>query len=270
MSPVSPSALQAAAEQLRRAADAGQPCAPVRGLLGEGDVDAAYQVQTLNVRHAQAQGRRLVGCKIGLTSLAVQRQLSVSQPDFGRLFADMAVCDGEEIDSRRLLQPKIEAEVALLLGRDLDHDKHTLADLFRAVDAVLPALEIVDSRIAGWDIRISDTIADNASSGLFVLGNQPRRLADVDLLGCGMTMELRGEPVSVGVGAACLGNPLLAVLWLADTMGRRGEPLKAGDIVLTGALGPMAPARAGDVFTARIQGLGEVSARFASLQGASS
>lgn len=256
-----------AALQLRMAAEHGQPCAPVRSLLGELDVDAAYAVQTLNVQHALTQGRRLVGSKIGLTSRAVQQQLGVTQPDFGRLFADMAIAAGEEIAIQRLLQPKVEAEIALVLGRDLPYEKHTLADLIGAVDYLLPAIEVVDSRIAGWDIRISDTIADNASSGLFVLGCRPVLLREVDVVGCGMVLERKGEPESVGGGAACLGNPLLAACWLADTLARRGDALKAGDIVLTGALGPMVPVRAGDVFTARIQGLGQVSARFATTQG---
>lgn len=260
-------AQQEAALQLRTAAEHGQPCSPVRSLLGELDVDAAYAVQTLNVQHALAQGRRLVGSKIGLTSRAVQQQLGVAQPDFGRLFADMAIAGGEEIAIQRLLQPKVEAEIALVLGRDLPHEKHTLADLIGAVDYLLPAIEVVDSRIAGWDIRISDTIADNASSGLFVLGSRPVLLREVDVVGCGMVLERKGEPESVGGGAACLGNPLLAACWLADTLARRGDALKAGDIVLTGALGPMVSVRAGDVFTARIQGLGQVSARFATTQG---
>jgi 2-keto-4-pentenoate hydratase len=125
-----------------------------------------------------------------------------------------------------------------VLGRDLPHEKHTLADLIGAVDYLLPAIEVVDSRIAGWDIRISDTIADNASSGLFVLGSRPVLLREVDVVGCGMVLERKGEPESVGGGAACLGNPLLAACWLADTLARRGDALKAGDIVLTGALGP--------------------------------
>ncbi|PXX50119.1 2-keto-4-pentenoate hydratase [Aquitalea magnusonii] len=268
MSHPTPSDLHAAALQLRSAAASAQPCPPLRSVLGEHNIDAAYAVQTLNIQYALEQGRRLVGSKIGLTSHAVQQQLGVTQPDFGHLFADMAIADGEEIDSRRLLQPKVEAEIALVLGRDLPHAKHTLADLISAVDYLLPAIEVVDSRIAGWDIRISDTIADNASSGLFVLGNRPVLLRDADLTGCGMVLESQGEPLSVGGGAACLGNPLLAALWLADTLAQRGHPLRAGDIVLSGALGPMVPVRAGDVFTARIQGLGQVSARFAPQQGA--
>lgn len=256
-----------AAKMLRLAAESGRPCAPVRHLVGSQDIDAAYAVQLFNNQERIQKGQRPVGSKIGLTSAAVQRQLGVNQPDFGQLFADMALCDGEEIAAGRLIQPKIETEIALVLEQDLPHEKNTLADLIRATAYLLPALEVVDSRIAGWDISLADTIADNASCGLFVLGNRPVQLKDVDLLGCGMVLERAGEPVSVGAGAACLGNPLLAALWLADTLAQRGNALRAGDIILTGALGPMVAACAGDVFSARIEGLGQVSTRFASATG---
>jgi 2-keto-4-pentenoate hydratase len=161
-----------------------------------------------------------------------------------------------------LLQPKIEAEIALVLEHDLPHEINTLPDLLRATAYALPALEIVGSRIANWDIHLNDTVADNASSGLYVLGNQPQLLREIDLIRCGMVMERRGEPVSIGSGVACLGNPLYAALWLANTMAKRGVPLKAGDVVLTGALGPMVAVNSGDVFTTKIQGLGQVSAYF--------
>ena len=256
-----------AAKMLRLAAESGRPCPPVRHLVGSQDIDAAYAVQRFNNQERIQKGQRPVGSKIGLTSAAVQRQLGVNQPDFGQLFADMALCDGEEIAAGRLIQPKIETEIALVLEQDLPHEKNTLADLIRATAYLLPALEVVDSRIAGWDISLADTIADNASCGLFVLGNRPVQLKDVDLLGCGMVLERAGEPVSVGAGAACLGNPLLAALWLADTLAQRGNALRAGDIILTGALGPMVAACAGDVFSARIEGLGQVSTRFASATG---
>lgn len=149
-----------------------------------------------------------------------------------------------------------------MLGADLPHDQLTVADVIRATDHLLPAIEIVDSRIAGWDISIVDTVADNASSGLFVLGNTPRLLSDVDLRLCGMVLEHAGEPVSVGAGAACLGNPLHAVVWLARTMALAGTPLRAGDVVLSGALGPMVPVTPGAAYEARIAGLGSVRACF--------
>lgn len=255
--------LQAAADRLHGAERGATPCAPVRDLIGAGDVARAYAVQEINTCRALADGRRLVGRKIGLTAASVQRQLGVDQPDYGMLFADMALGDGEEIAPARVLQPKVEAEIAFVLGRDLDAEWLTGVDLLRAVECALPAIEIVDSRIAGWDIRLADTIADNASSGLYVLGTTPRRLDAVDLRLCGAVVELRGEPVSVGAGAACMGNPLNAALWLARVMVREGRPLRAGEVILSGALGPMVAARPGEVFDVRINGLGSVRAAFA-------
>jgi 2-keto-4-pentenoate hydratase len=251
------------ADALFEAAQSGVPCAPVRDLLPEGALGLAYAAQEINTSRAIEKGRRLVGRKIGLTSLAVQKQLGVDQPDYGMLFDDMAVPDGWEIGRKQLIQPKVEAEVAFVLERDLDSERLTIADVIRAVAFALPAIEVVDSRVKDWKIGILDTIADNASSGLYVLGATPKKLQHLDLRAAGMVMESAGEPVSVGAGAACLGDPLAAVLWLAKTMARVGRPLKSGDTVLSGALGPMAPATWGDVFEARIQGLGSVRAAFA-------
>lgn len=259
-------AIQQAADMLWDAHQYGEPCKPVRELIGAADVEAAYAVQKLNTDRWLVRGRRPVGRKIGLTSLAVQKQLGVDQPDFGMLFADMALCDGEEVASGRVLQPKVEAEIALVLERSLPHEENTLADILRATAYALPAIEIVGSRIAGWDIKLADTIADNASSGLFVLGSRPVKLDAFDIAGCGMVMERRGEQVSVGAGAACLGNPLRAAIWLANTMARLGSPLQAGDILMTGALGPMCAALPGDVFEANIEGLGSVRAAFGGLR----
>ncbi|MES2104569.1 MAG: fumarylacetoacetate hydrolase family protein [Pseudomonadota bacterium] len=254
--------IQQAADLIWNAHQHAQACAPVRELIGSGDVAAAYAVQKINTERWLAQGRRLVGRKIGLTSKAVQKQLGVDQPDFGMLFADMCIADGEEIAAGRVMQAKVEAEIALVIDKPLNHPKHTVADLINATAYALPAIEIVGSRIANWDIRLADTIADNASSGLFVLGSRPVKLDAFDIIGCGMLMERRGDQVSVGAGAACLGNPLHAAVWLADMMAQVGSPLQPGDIVMTGALGPMVIAAAGDVFEARIEGLGSVRASF--------
>lgn len=238
---------------------------PVReaiGALGADTLANAYRVQQINTQRQVEAGARLVGRKIGLTSRAVQTQLGVDQPDFGMLFDHMAYSDGEEIPFAITQQAKVEAEIALVLEHDLPHERHTVADLLRATAFALPAIEVVGSRIADWDIRLADTVADNASSGLFVLGSMPVRLDAFDIVGCGMVMERRGDQVSVGAGAACLGNPLNAAIWLADTLARVGAPLRAGDIVLTGALGPMVAVRPGDVFAAHIEGLGVVRALF--------
>ncbi|WP_408997223.1 2-keto-4-pentenoate hydratase [Streptomyces europaeiscabiei] len=255
-----------AADRLDRARATGEPCPPVRDLLGACDVAAAYAVQRIQTERRLAAGRRVVGRKIGLTSGAVQAQLGVESPDFGVLFDDMAVPDGAEIPVGAVLQPRAEAEVALVLERDLAFERHTVADLIGATAYALPAIEVVGSRIRDWDITIVDTVADNASSGLYVLGGRPTLLRDVDLRTAGMVMERRGEQVSAGAGAACLGHPLNAALWLADALAALGEPLRAGDTVLTGALGPMVAVAPGDVLEARIQGLGSVRAAFAKTQ----
>lgn len=252
---------RAADERLRGAALTGVACAPVRELIGETDQDAAYGVQSLGIDRRVAEGRRIVGRKIGLTSPAVQAQFGVYTPDYGVLLDDMVFADREPIDLGRFLQPRVEAEVAFVLGRDLDSPTTHVADVIRATEFVLPAIEVVDSRIAGWDIRITDTIADNASSGAVVLGTTPHRLDGLDLARVGMRLDHGGEPVSTGSGAACLGNPVIAVAWLARAVARHGRPLRAGEVILSGALGPMVAATEG-VFHARLDGLGEVRADF--------
>lgn len=252
-----------ASEELIEAYASGKPCPPLRErLVPVGDVAAAYAVQRAQTDAWTAAGRRPVGAKIGLTSAAVQRAFGVFQPDFGVLFADMAVPDGAEIDVTELIQPRVEAEVAFVLAHDLPDPRVTVADVIRATGFLLPAIEVVDSRIAGWDISIVDTVADNASSGKYVLGTTPRRLEDVDLRLCGAVLTRRGEPLSVGAGVACLGNPLHAVAWLASTMAQAERPLRAGDTVLSGALGPMVPVEPGECYEARISGLGSVRALF--------
>ena len=253
-----------AAQSLREAAETGKPVAPVRDLISTGGLDAAYAVQEVNTRKAVADGRRLVGRKIGLTSVAVQRQMGVNQPDYGMLFADMDVPEGIPISLDQVIQPKVEAEIAVVIGRDLPHPDVTTAEMIRAVEYVVPAIEIVDSRVADWDIKIWDTIADNASSGLFVLGAVPRKLDGLDLRSCGMVMEVKGDPISVGAGIACLGSPITASVWLARVMAKAGRPLLEGDVILSGALGPMAGVSRGDVVEARINGVGTVRAAFAS------
>jgi len=254
--------IKAAADRLFEAHRAKVPCEPIRDLLKEGDVGAAYSIQNINTDRWLAAGRKIIGRKIGLTSKAVQTQLGVDQPDFGILYDDMLVANGGSVSMKKLMQPKAEAEIALVLKSDLRKSKHSESDIVAATDYIVPAIEIVGSRIANWNIRITDTIADNASSGMFVLGSTRRSLNDADVVNCKMSMTKGGQVVSSGTGAACLGSPIQAAIWLADTMQSVGRPLLAGDVVMTGALGPMVAAVAGDTFEAQIDGLGAVKVVF--------
>jgi 2-keto-4-pentenoate hydratase len=254
--------IAAAVARLQAAARTGHPCAPVRDLIGTGDADLAYAVQHALSADRVAGGAKIVGHKIGLTSAEVQAQLGVDRPDFGLLFDDMAVLPGETIDVRRLLQPKIEAEIAFLLAADITDPEVTAGDVRAAVARAAPALEIVDSRIAGWDITFADTVADNASSGLYTLGSARVSLEQFEPAGVTMTMTLNGAPVSAGRGSACLGDPLNALAWLARIAVEVGTPLSAGDVVLSGALGPMIPVAPGAQVRAEISGLGSVEATF--------
>lgn len=251
-----------AARRLRDARRTRRPCGPVRGLLRSGDIDQAYRVQELVTRADVEHGRRIVGRKIGLTSEAVQQQLGVDQPDFGVLFADMRCDAGATVDLGRLIQPRVEAEVAFVLEADLDGEPLTDADVRSAIAFAVPALEIVDSRVADWDIEIVDTVADNASSGLYVLSQHETVVADLDLAGVPMRMEVNGETASTGSGRACLGDPLTAVRWLAATCRRLGSPLRAGELVLSGALGPVVTLASGMKIKAHLGELGSVAASF--------
>ena len=246
------------AERLR-AAYASGAVAPLRDGLDPVDIAGAYAVQEINTRFWQAEGRRIVGRKAGLTAKAVQTQLGVDQPDFGALFDDMRVADGGHLDPAKCLQPKAEAEIAFVLGADLPSADTTPEAVAAAVASVHAAIEIVDSRIADWKITFADTVADNGSSAFFVLAGEGKPLAGTDLYTAGMVMEINGAIASLGVGAAALGHPLNAAAWLARTLAARGEPLRTGDVVLAGALGPMVALTPGDHVRAVVGGLGACS-----------
>jgi 2-keto-4-pentenoate hydratase len=250
--------IEQAATRLWDAASQRKPCAPIRDLIGSDGINSAYAVQILNTAKRIKAGARAVGRKIGMTSAAVQKQLGYYEPNYGTLFADREAFNGEQIKPGRLLQPRAEAEIAFVLGKDLDSEALTVADVMNAIEYSVCAIEIIDSRIAGWDIRAADSIADNASCGMYVLGTMPRRIDQVDLTLCGMISRLNGEICSTGVGGASLGSPLLALLWLARTVAAAGQPLRKADIVLSGALGPIVPLSPGDFFETEIDGFGAV------------
>jgi len=255
-------ALRQAADRLISAAAAPLQCDPVRDILGDHDIASAYAVQQLLTEDSLAQGRRIVGYKIGLTSPAVQRQLGVDQPDSGVLFADMQVASGASVPTGKLLQPKIEAEIAFILAEDLDGELSE-SRIRAAAGIAVPAIEIVDSRVRDWSISIVDTIADNGSSALFVLGSPECIAYDLDFASRTMQLTQDGAVVSTGRGSDCMGSPLNALRWLARTAQDNGSPLRAGHIVLSGALGPMVPVQPGNSYTAEIDGIGSVGVSFA-------
>ncbi|MCB8748071.1 2-oxopent-4-enoate hydratase [Rhodoferax sp. U2-2l] len=225
-------------------------------------IENAYHIQQRMLSNRLNAGERVVGKKIGVTSAAVMNMLGVYQPDFGYLLDGMIYNEGQAIDASTLIQPKAEGEIAFILKKDLMGPGISNADVLAATECVMPCFEIVDSRIRDWKIKIQDTVADNASCGVFVLGDRavdPRR---VDLSTCGMVLEKNGEIIGTGAGAAALGSPVNAVTWLVNTLGQLGIGMKAGEVILSGALAAMSPAKAGDNFRVSIGGLGSCSVRF--------
>ncbi len=264
---VSDEAIAEAAQRLIDAYESNTAGPFLRDLIGERNLPAAYAVQEQFNATRIERGATIVGRKIGATSLAVQNQLGVDQPDLGVLFADMDFT-GTDVPMSRLIQPKVEGEVGFVLGADLAEGELDYAQVKAALKTAVVALEICDSRIAGWDIAFADTVADNASAGVYVLGTEHKTLAEVTPVGVEMTMTVNGEVVSTGNGAACLGDPINAVVWLAKMARDLGEPLRAGQVILSGALGPMAPVKAGDEVTVTVTGLGSVTTRFVPAEGA--
>ncbi len=250
------------ADRLWRAEVERKPIEPITASHEDLTVEDAYAIQAVNVERRVAAARVVRGRKVGLTSRPMQQLLGVDEPDFGVLLDDMFVEDGADIDVRTLLQPRAEAEIAFVLARDLAGPGVTATDVLTATAGVLPAIEIVDSRIAEWRIKLVDTVADNASCGRIVIGGRLTPVTAVDLRLVGMLFYRNGVAIDSGAGAAALGNPAYCVAWLANTLGRLGSGLRAGDIVLPGALHRMVPVRSRDVFRAEFAHLGDVTVRF--------
>lgn len=225
-------------------------------------INDAYAIQQLIIKNMTEAGAQIIGKKIGVTSKAVMNLLNVHQPDFGMLLDNMLYNEGEVIKADSLIQPKAEGEIAFLLKKDLVGPCITTADVLAATEGVMACFEIVDSRIKDWQITIQDTVADNASCGVFVLGDNLVSPHKVDLNTCGMLLEKNGELVATGSGAAALGNPAYAVAWLANTLGELGMSLKAGEVILSGSLATMVPLKAGDSLRVTIGGIGSCSVRF--------
>jgi 2-oxopent-4-enoate/cis-2-oxohex-4-enoate hydratase len=226
-------------------------------------IEDAYHISLrMNQRRVEA-GERIVGKKIGVTSQAVMNMLNVHQPDFGYLTDKMVYNQGQEMPiSELMIQPRAEGEIAFVLKKDLMGPGITNADVLAATEFVMPCFEVVDSRIENWQIKIQDTVADNASCGLIMLGDTAIDPRKVDLVTCGMVVEKNGSIISTGAGAAALGSPVNCVTWLANTLGRFGIALKAGEIILSGSLVPLEPVKAGDFMSVSVGGIGSASIRF--------
>jgi 2-oxopent-4-enoate/cis-2-oxohex-4-enoate hydratase len=259
------SQINAYADELYNALRQRQMIQPFSERTPEMTIEDAYAVSNLLLdKRIKLDGEKVIGKKIGVTSQAVMKMLNVYQPDFGYLTDAMVVDESEALSvSTKMIQPRAEGEIAFVLKHDLMGPGVTASDVLRATDFVVPCFEIVDSRIKDWKIKIQDTVADNASCGYFLLGSQAADPRKVDLSTCGMVMEMNGQVVATGAGAAALGSsPISCVVWLANTLGRFGVPLKAGEVILSGALVPLQPVKAGDYMSVSIGGIGRTAVRF--------
>ncbi|GEC95664.1 2-keto-4-pentenoate hydratase [Zoogloea ramigera] len=236
--------------------------APLTDREADITIEDAYQIQQRMIQRRLDAGETIIGKKIGVTSKVVMDMLKVSQPDFGMMTSGMVFNEGESIDTSTMIAPRAEAEVAFVLKSDLMGPGVTAADVLRATDFVVPCFEIVDSRIQDWKIKIQDTVADNASCGVLVLGGRRKSPADIDLALAGMVLEKNGEIISTSTGAAVQGSPVNAVAWLANTLGNLGIGLKAGEVILSGSQSPLVPVKAGDSLVCTVGGLGGTSVRF--------
>jgi len=236
--------------------------APLTDREADITIEDAYQIQQRMIQRRLDAGETIIGKKIGVTSKVVMDMLKVNQPDFGMMTSGMVFNEGESIDTSTMIAPRAEAEVAFVLKSDLMGPGVTAADVLRATDFVVPCFEIVDSRIQDWKIKIQDTVADNASCGVLVLGGRRKSPADIDLALAGMVLEKNGEIISTSTGAAVQGSPVNAVAWLANTLGKLGIGLKAGEVILSGSQSPLVPVKAGDSLVCTVGGLGGTSVRF--------
>ncbi len=250
------------AARLRTAEETREPIAPLTAEDASLTVADAYRIQQINVHHRKEEGGLVRGRKVGLTSVAMQRQLGVGEPDFGAIFDDMLIEEGDPVPVSELIQPRIEAEIAFVMESDLQGPGVGAADALRAVAGAMPALEIIDSRVADWKIKLPDTVADNASSARVVCGGRLTPIDGLDLRLLGMVVSVDGAVAATGAGAAVLGNPIRCVAWLANKLGEFGVPLRAGDVVLAGALHAALPVAAGVSVHAEFAELGGVTTRF--------
>jgi 2-keto-4-pentenoate hydratase len=255
--------LQTIAEALFAAEQDRKPIPPLTETDPGITVEEAYRIQIQVMERKRAAGQVVVGKKIGLTSRAMQAMLGVDEPDYGHILDNMVVMEGESIPSKELIQPKVEGEIAFILKEDLKGPGVTLTEVIRASEGVIPALEIIDSRIVNWKIKLPDTVADNASSARIVLGGKLTSLSGLDLRTVGMVLEKNGEVVATAAGAAVLGHPAQAVAWLANKLSMYGISLRKGEVILSGSLTGAIPVGSGDFIRADFGILGDVKVKFA-------
>ncbi|WP_026679051.1 2-keto-4-pentenoate hydratase [Fictibacillus gelatini] len=257
-----PSIIEELAEELLKAELSKQPIDPLTTRYRELTADDAYRIQLEAVKRRLKDGRKVIGKKVGLTSKAMQKMLNVDEPDYGHLFDDMKVKSGETVQMNSMIMPKVEAEIGFILGADLFKPNVTFIDVMMATEFLVPTLEIIDSRISDWNIKLEDTVADNGSSAKVVIGEQRREMAALDLRSTSMVLLKNGDVAATGAGAAALGHPAHAVAWLANKLYEYDIPLKAGELILPGALSGAIEVAAGDTITAQFGSLGSVSVSF--------
>jgi 2-keto-4-pentenoate hydratase len=254
--------LEVIADELLEAERTKQGIAPITERYADLDVTDAYEIQLEVLRRKLAEGRQVIGKKVGLTSAAMQKMLGVDEPDYGHLLDDMQVADGEVVDVSSMLSPKVEAEIGFVLSKDLVGPNVTYLDVLMATKYLVPTIEIIDSRIADWKIKLVDTVADNGSSAKVVVGSKIRTIDGLDIGSIGMTLIKNDEQIATGAGAAALGHPAHAVAWLANKLHEFGIQLKAGELILPGALSGAVSVGKGDHIVAQFGSLGSVSVKF--------